>query len=226
MPLKKGKYVKISVTDQGMGIPMEHLPNIFDPYFTTKQKGSGLGLAVAYSIVKKHGGHLAVESQLGKGTTFHLYLPAIERQIFTVEKIEEEKLPAGLGRILFMDDQPNIRKMVKQMLRHLGYEIEVAEDGARAVELYTEAQKAGEPFEAVVLDLTVPGGMGGEEAMRRFQTIDPEVKAIVSSGYANDPIISSYHQYGFSGVVSKPFDINELSKILHKVVPPKKIKKK
>ncbi|MGA1876185.1 MAG: PAS domain S-box protein [bacterium] len=218
LPLERGSYIKISVRDQGIGIPEKYLGHIFDPYFTTKQDGSGLGLAICFSIISRHGGYLAVASKLGVGTTFTIYLPASGKEIFTVEGIEEEKLYVGEGRILLMDDQKQIRDMVSRMLNHLGYEAACAGNGAEAIELYKKAKEAGSPFDIVILDLTVPGGVGGQEAIEKIHEIDPGAKAIISSGYSNHPIISKYVEYGFSGVVAKPYEMKELSKILHRVM--------
>jgi two-component system, cell cycle sensor histidine kinase and response regulator CckA len=213
----KGNYVKISVKDQGSGIPKEYLSKIFDPYFTTKEKGSGLGLATSYSIIKKHGGYISVESEVGVGTTFYVYLPASMKEILTGED-EQEDICFGHGNILLMDDQESIREMVGEMLSFFGYEVESAGEGTEAINLYKKAKEAGQPFDAVILDLTVPGGMGGEEVVQKLLEIDPQVKAIVSSGYSDDLIISEYKQYGFSGVVIKPYDMKKLSEALHKVI--------
>jgi len=219
LPLEPGRYVKISVKDNGVGISPKDLPKIFDPYFTTKKKGSGLGLAITYSIIKKHNGHITVESRLGVGTSFHIYLPAVEREISAKEvwTVRETKAAAG-GRILFMDDQKMVRDMVGRMLTNLGYEVVLAKEGDEAIELYKRAKERGCAFAAVILDLTIPGGMGGEEVVRRLHEIDPGVKAIVSSGYADDPIMSDYREHGFQGVVAKPYEIEELSKILSQVI--------
>jgi len=212
--LKGRKFVKITIKDEGGGIPEEYLDKIFDPYFTTKQKGSGLGLAITYNIIKKHGGYITVESTLGDGTIFTIYLPALEKQVFTVKKIKQEKFALGKGKILFMDDQKIIRDMIKHMLIHLGYEVEFAKDGAEALELYEKAKESGQSFDGAILDLTVPGGMGGKETIKKLLEIDPKAKAIVSSGYFNDPIMSNYKQHGFKGVVAKPYQINELDETL------------
>ncbi|MBN1227934.1 MAG: PAS domain S-box protein, partial [Deltaproteobacteria bacterium] len=218
LPLKEGKYIKISIEDQGTGIKKEFLPKIFDPYFTTKQAGSGLGLAISYSIIKKHEGHITVESEIGEGTTFTIFLPAFEKESFTVEDIEEEYLHKGKGKILFMDDKKNIRDMVQHMLNYLGYEAELVADGAEAIEAYEKTKASGQRFEAAILDLTVPGGMGGIETIGKLREIDPEVKAIVSSGYAHEPILSEYEKYGFKGVIIKPYEIKELGDVLHGVL--------
>ena len=215
--LKEGEYVKISIKDEGTGIPEEHLQRIFDPYFSTKQKGSGLGLASVYSIVKRHHGLITVESRMGAGTTFHIYLPASHKEI--VGEGAAEKAPlTGKGRILIMDDEEIVREVAGEMLRSLGYEAEITRDGEETIALYQESQRSDHPFNAVILDLTIPGGMGGKEVIRRLHKIDPGVNAIVSSGYSSDPIMSRYGEYGFKGVVSKPYSIQELNKTLHEVL--------
>ncbi|MGA1876186.1 MAG: PAS domain S-box protein [bacterium] len=224
LPLEGGNYIKISVRDHGIGIPADSLDKIFDPYFTTKKNGSGLGLAISFSIIKRHEGHLTVASELGVGTTFTIYLPASKKEIFTVEGIEEKKLYPGRGRILFMDDQENLRNMAGRMLKSLGYEVECARDGAEAVDIYKRARAEEKPFEAVILDLTVPGGMGGKEAMEKIHEIDPAAQIIVMSGYTRDPIISEYKRYGFSGVVIKPYEMKELSQVLHTVLKKNSLK--
>jgi len=216
LPLSAGRYIKISVRDQGMGIPAEHLPRIFDPYFTTKHKGSGLGLASAYAIVNKHHGHIAVESKQGVGTTFNIYLPAVERQV-TPQPEEDRELLVGKGKILVMDDEEMVREVLGRVLARLGYEAEFARDGGEAIEMFVQAQGSGQAFAAVILDITVPGGMGGKETMARLLEIDPQIKAVVSSGYSDDPIMADFQKYGFSGVIAKPYKISELGKILHEV---------
>jgi len=214
LPLKEGRYVKISIEDQGIGIPKEHLSKIFDPYFTTKQKGSGLGLATTYSILKKHGGYITVESELRVGSIFHIYLPASRERAAPKKEVEEEIFIPGRGRVLVMDDEDMVREVAGEMLTQLGYEVELAKDGAEAIKLYKQAIEAKEPYDAVILDLTVPGGMGGKEAIKRLLEIDPKVKAIVSSGYSNDPIMAEFKRYGFMGVVAKPYRIKDLSEVL------------
>jgi len=217
LPSQKGKYIKISIKDQGVGIPKEHLPRIFDPYFTTKQKGSGLGLATAYSIIQKHNGYITVESELGVETTFYIYLPISEKQI-TIGKRETKELIKGEGKILLMDDEDVVIKVGGRLLRHLGYKAEFAQDGAEAIELYKKAKESGQPFNAVILDLVVPGAMGGKEAVKKLIKVDSEVKAIVSSGYSNDPVMAEYGKYGFSGVITKPYKIEELGQVLYRVI--------
>jgi PAS domain S-box-containing protein len=217
LPLDPGNYVKTSIQDQGIGIPAEHLPRIFDPYFSTKQKGSGLGLATAYSIVKNHQGHIAVESQLGTGTNMHVYLPATSQS--TIEPLPEKlKVVTGQGKILVMDDEEIVRQTLSKLLGYLGYELTFARDGDEAIEQFIQAREAGQEFDAVILDLTVPGGMGGKAAIEKLLRIDPQVKAIVSSGYSDDPIMANFLEYGFSGVIAKPYRVAELSKVLHRVL--------
>lgn len=216
--LPSGKYVLISVKDMGIGIPQRHLARIFDPYFTTKQGGSGLGLATSYSIIEKHDGHIDVKSVPGSGTTFHVYLPASNDQAPATKKIETRPIQ-GKGRILVMDDEEIIREIVKEMLIVLGYEVEVAENGAQAAQLYEQALDSDRVFDAVLMDLTIPGGMGGKEAIEKLLKIDPNVNAIVSSGYSNDQVMSNYRRYGFKGVVTKPYKIQDLSEVLHEVIP-------
>lgn len=185
IPLQPGRYIKVSVQDNGIGIAPDHLDKIFDPYFTTKSKGSGLGLASSYSIIKRHDGHMSVESESGEGTTFHIYLPASESEEIAAET-SEERLQKGSGTVLFMDDEKIIQSLGTEMLKHLGYEVETASNGEEAVAKYREQYDAGEPYDAVIMDLTIPGGMGGKEAITELLSIDPDVKAIVSSGYVQD----------------------------------------
>ena len=217
--LGQGKYIRISIEDQGVGISQKFLSRIFDPYFTTKQKGSGLGLATAYSIVMRHNGAIDVESEVGVGTTFSIWLPASGE---TREKVEKEsvQLKKGEGRILFMDDEEIIRDATGEVLTYLGYTVEFARDGSEAVDIYSEALEKGEPFDVIIMDLTIPGGMGGKEAIQTLLKVDPDVKAIVSSGYSTDPVMADYRTYGFSGVVTKPYSIEELSETLNKVLEP------
>jgi len=217
LPLEPGRYVMVLVRDEGIGIPKDILPRIFDPYFTTKQKGSGLGLATTYSIIKSHGGHITVESELGEGSTFCFYMPASERAISSMG-VDEDGLVHGAGRILVMDDEEMVRDFVSGLLQEIGYEVEVASDGRETIELYKKARGAGRPFDAVIIDLTVPGAMGGKEAVKRLLAIDPNVKAIVSSGYSNDPVMANPGVYGFVDVLAKPFKAKELSEVLHRVI--------
>ena len=216
LSLREGKYAKISITDRGIGIPEQHLSRIFDPYFTTKHKGSGLGLAAVYSIIKKHGGEIRAESEAGIGSSFSFYLPATEAKRRIVRKVIK---PGGRGgKILLMDDEKMVLRVVGKMLSHLGYEVELSRDGGEAVELYKKARETGSPFAAVIMDLTVPGGTGGKEAIGKILEIDPNVKAIVSSGYSIDPVMANFRKYGFRGVVSKPVQMKDLSETLQEVI--------
>jgi PAS domain S-box-containing protein len=217
--LSEGKYIKITLQDEGIGMSEEFLPKIFDPYFSTKQEGSGLGLATVYSIIQKHNGYITVESQTGKGTTFLIYLPAIEEKLSEKKKKKEtKKTLTGEGKILIMDDEKIVRKAVGGMLRSLGYTVELAEKGEEAIAKYKEAKNAKKSFDAVILDLTVPGGLGGKKTMEKLLQIDPDVKAIVSSGYSTDPVMANYEKHGFKAVVAKPFDMEELNKAIEKVL--------
>lgn len=213
VPLKPGRYIRVSIEDTGTGIPKDDLYKIFDPYFTTKPQGTGLGLATAYSIIKKHNGYIGVESREGEGTTFHIYLPAASETLINQEEDKETVLHKG--RILVMDDERAVREVVTMMLEYLGYEVECASNGSEALDIYLNP---GTPFDAVIMDLTIPGGMGGREAIMKFLEADPFVKAIVSSGYSNDPVMANYKQYGFSGIIAKPYKIEELGRVLHNVL--------
>ncbi len=218
-PLTQGKYVLITVRDHGLGIPPEHQAKIFDPYFSTKQNGSGLGLAVVYSVIASHAGHVTVESEPGKGTLFSIHLPSTGKSPLAEKPARITALPTkGQGKVLVMDDEELIRNVSTAMLRQLGYEAHAANDGEEAITRYLQAQKEGCPFDLVIMDLTVPGGMGGKEAITHLRQIDPRVKAVVSSGYANDPIMASFGEYGFCGVAPKPFSLQELSELLQMIL--------
>lgn len=214
--LEQGNYVKITINDSGKGIPDELQKKIFDPFFTTKENGRGLGLSICYSILKRHNGIITVESRPGAGTTFALYLPACFEKIEGEE--EERKTLTGIGRILLLDDEEIIIQTASVMLKALGYEVEIARHGTEAIEKYMTAKETGKPFDAVIMDLTIPGGMGGRDAIKNLRRINPAVKAIVSSGYSNDPIVAEYKDYGFMGTLSKPFGMQELSEVLHRVL--------
>jgi len=220
--LKPGRYLKISIEDQGIGIPEENLPKIFDPYFTTKQKRTGLGLTIAYSIVRKHGGHIVVDSKLGVGTIFYIYLPASKIQNIELEHPENEEIESDRGKILVMDDDESIREVTFENLTELGYEVSMAVDGEEAIRLYKAAQDSGSPFEAVILDLTIHGGMGGKDAIKGLIKIDPKVNAIVSSGYSNDPVMARYEEFGFKGFIAKPYKIKDLNELLRKILSKRK----
>jgi PAS domain S-box-containing protein len=215
--LAAGRYLKLSLADTGTGIRGEHLARIFDPYFTTKQQGSGLGLATVYSVVKKHQGHIEVESELGRGTTFHIWLPAAQRSPEAAAPVHT-RLAHRTGRILFMDDEEPICRLATALLERIGYEANVVGDGSEVVREYGAARTAGRPYDAVILDLTVPGGMGGLEAMEALRKLDPEVRAIVSSGYSSDPVLANYRAHGFLGMVPKPYKITDLAHTIQTVL--------
>jgi len=217
LPLKVGEYIKIYVKDHGVGIPEDQIQKIFDPYFTTKKKGSGLGLSSTYSIIKSHNGHIDVKSEIDKGTTFSVYLPASlkslpEKELNTIETIK------GSGKILLMDDEKSVRETALKMLSHMGYDVQSVKDGDEAINFYKKAMNNGTPFDVVLMDLTIRGGMGGSETIKALLEIDSEVKAIVSSGYFTDKIMANYDKYGFCGVISKPYDIQKLSELLSKIL--------
>lgn len=211
-----GKYVELAISDTGTGIPNDIRSRIFDPFFTTKKNGSGLGLATSYSIVKKHNGHLYFDS-LANGTTFRILLPATKKNV--ISKKDVCQIPCNCtGRILLMDDEMMILTVTKELLTHFGYQVEIAQNGEDAVECFKKALNENTPYDALILDLTVPAGMGGKETIVKIREIDPVVKAIVSSGYSNDPIMAEYEKYGFNGFILKPFDVKELYNALQSVL--------
>lgn len=211
-------YVRIDFKDEGSGISAKNLDKIFDPFFSTKNHSSGLGLATTYSIVKKHNGMITVDSVEGQGSTFSVYLPAIIQIEQPEEKSGHYPKAAEGGRILIMDDEESIRDVCSQMLEHLGFEVETAVDGAEAIQKYLDAKNTGNPIDLVIMDLTIPGGMGGEEAIKQLRKLDSEVRAVVSSGYSNSPVMANYRDYGFNGVISKPYQINDLKSVVTKLV--------
>ena len=212
-PLPPGSYIEILFQDHGTGIPPEHLSRIFDPYFSSKSTGSGLGLAISYSIIKNHGGLISVSSELDQGTTFSILLPATLKPVPQSPK-QDELQHLGARKILIMDDDKAVCEIMATMLTLLGCSTEQAGDGREALALYTQAKAAGAPFDSVIMDLTIPGGMGGKETITSLLALDPEAKVIVASGYANDPIMASYKEYGFRAILPKPFNLDELSKVM------------
>lgn len=217
LTLSAGGYVKIRVKDNGPGISEENRKRIFDPFFTTKETGSGLGLTTAYSIIKKHDGFIDVDSSPGSGTTFTIYLPATEE--LPVPRIKESRSDyTGSGRILVVDDEKFIRDMLERMLTRSGYNVSCAPEGSIAVEMYKNSLKSKSPFDLVVVDLTIPGGMGGKDIIIKLREINPDVKAIVSSGYSNDPIMANFENYGFAGRIAKPYKTNELYRVIQNVL--------
>lgn len=212
--LAPGRYVQLSVVDNGPGIPAENLPRIFEPYFSTKDRNSGLGLATVHSIVKKHQGYIAVESHLGRGTTFRVWLP-VARELPatpTVQPAPAEE-PRAL-RVLLMDDEDIIRGVAGAFLQRFGHSATLVADGAQAVRTYAEAKERGHPFDVVILDLTVPGGMGGLETLTQLRSLDPQVRAVASSGYSSDPVLSNFQSHGFRGILPKPYDLKTFSTLL------------
>lgn len=219
LPVSLGKYVMITISDSGGGILKENLSRIFDPYFTTKVGGSGLGLATVYSIIKNHDGLITVESSAETGTTFNIYLPASQKQlkVFPIKDIGEKPL-SGKGRILIMDDEEIIRDTAGSILTTLGYEVDSAKNGSEAIELYMKARLDGHPFSLIIMDLTIQGGMGGRETVKKLLEMDPDVRAIVSSGYSDDALMSDYKKHGFSAVIAKPYRLSDLSNIVNTVI--------
>jgi two-component system, cell cycle sensor histidine kinase and response regulator CckA len=216
LSLPPGPYIRLIFADQGCGIAVDDLKKIFDPYFTTKSAGTGLGLASAYSIVTRHGGHITAGSVVGKGTTFTIHLPSIGKgwsqyQTSAAEQITGEQRG---GSILVMDDEEMIREIAATMLTHLGYEVTTCEGGEKAIELYTASMESGNPFSMVIMDLTIPGGIGGRQAAEHILSLFPDACLVVSSGYSNDPIMSNYRKYGFSGAIAKPYNIHEFKEVL------------
>jgi PAS domain S-box-containing protein len=208
-----GRYVKVRIKDGGAGIAPKHLPMMFVPYFTTKPGGSGLGLATSYSIIKKHGGLMTVDSEVGVGTTFTLFLPAARTRAASVRPDAVQDL-RGHGRVLVVDDEEAVRKCTSWILDELGYEVECVADGAEATGAYAKARSEGKPFDLVIVDLTIPGGVGGRETIQRLQREDPDVVAIASSGYSNDPVMSDHERFGFRGIIRKPYGIQQLGSAL------------
>lgn len=219
LPLEPGKYVKVAIEDEGCGIEQGDFTKIFDPYFTNRKEGHGLGLASTHSIIEKHGGFISFDSAVNKGSSFYFYLPAFSG--ISVESENKEfagEMIKGNGHILIMDDEKIIRDVAGEILKNLGYDVELAEDGRRALEKFRQAKENGNPFDAVILDLTVPGGLGGMETLEHMKNIDAEVKAIVSSGYSNDPIMSEYKNHGFIDAVPKPYRADFLAEVLNRIL--------
>jgi two-component system, cell cycle sensor histidine kinase and response regulator CckA len=215
--LGAGRYVEISIRDHGIGIPSDQLNRIFDPFYSTKQQGSGLGLTIAYSIIKKHDGHLDISSQVGVGTVARILLPASHESIKAAAD-PMENLIRGQGRILLMDDEEFLLDALAKIIRTLGYTVDTVHSGLDAIAMYRQAELSRNPFDAVILDLTVPGGMGGKQAMQEMHRLYPDVKAIATSGYSEDPVIADPTAFGFRGALRKPYSIEELSAVLDKVL--------
>lgn len=215
--LKAGEYVSIKFSDNGMGISSKDIAHIFDPYYTTKQDGSGLGLASSMSIIKKYGGSISADSEIGKGTTFKMYLPRskLDKPMQSLDSVSNDTIRKGSGRILIMDDMEAMMLVAGEILEALGYTTVLTNNGEAAIESYKLAKESGDSFDAVVFDLTVPGGMGGEEACKILRAYDPDLVAIATSGYTNSDVMSDHQEAGFNAVIPKPYRIKEMSHILH-----------
>ena len=207
------QWILISVQDHGIGISRENLGKVFDPYFTTKSTGSGLGLATSYSIIRNHGGVLWAESEVGVGSKFSFLLPALLPEKNTPSPNQKE-IKFGQGSILIMDDEVQIRKVLGEMVQTCGYSFQAVSDGEQALKVFRQAHDSGKPFSAVILDLTIPGGLGGKEVVKDMLSLDPHLRAIVVSGYSNDPVLANFEDYGFKGRVAKPFNLVDLSGVL------------
>jgi CheY-like chemotaxis protein len=219
--LKNGDYVRISIKDQGIGIPKNILPHIFDPFFTTKATGNGLGLASCYSIIKRHNGAIEVESEPGEGSTFHIYLPsAIKEEISS--DIMTNANHEGSGTFLVLDDQDFMRDTIGGMLKFMGYTVVCKDNGKDVVEYITAEFKSGRKLSGIILDLTIPGGMGGKETMEEIKKLHPKVTVFAMSGYAEDPIIADPVKYGFTASICKPFKKSELAELLNKYLETNK----
>ncbi|HKK17273.1 MAG TPA: ATP-binding protein, partial [Opitutales bacterium] len=223
--LQAGEYACIEVIDRGTGISPENMKRIFDPYFTTKEDGNGLGLASSYSIIRSHHGAMTVESEVGKGSCFKIFLPKSEKTVDISTTAEQKtdrkdsgKIHKGGGRILVMDDMEAMMMVAGEILNALGYQVEFATNGEEAIDAYKKAKESGNPFDAVVFDLTVPGGMGGEEASNILIEYDPDLVAIASSGYTTSNVMSDYRNSAFKAVVPKPYRIKEMSDALNRVL--------
>ena len=208
-----GKYIKTTITDEGPGIPAAIIEQIFDPYFTTKEKGSGLGLAISHSIISKHGGFIKTASHNKGGTVFTIYLPVTTgepgNQTSSITPQSAIK-PASGELIMIMDDEKMIRNIAKMMLETNGFEVITVKDGEEALKVYKQYQKALKTVSAIIMDLTIPGGMGGKEAVTKILALDPRARVIASSGYSNDPVMTDFHSYGFCAAITKPYLINDL----------------
>jgi CheY-like chemotaxis protein len=212
-----GRYVRMEIADTGSGIDAGYINYIFDPYFSTKEKsndkGSGLGLSIVHSIIKQHKGAIQVESSPGEGTVFTIFLPATDGPI-KKEAETEAVIPAGKGLVLLMDDEETIHAVCRDMLAYLGYETLHAYNGEEAIAIYREHLHLGKKIDIVIMDLTIPGAMGGAVAVHKILELDQQAKVIVSSGYSDDPIVQKYREAGFVNIISKPYQLSDLSKVL------------
>ncbi len=216
-PLTGDEYIKLEIRDEGVGIPEGEIDKVFDPYYSTKDGGSGLGLSAVYSVVRNHGGVVDLKSKLGRGTTLNIFIPAVSGEVVEATAVEEEAVE-GRGRILFMDDEASLRELISTLMEHFGFQVVTAADGEETVKIYNKAFKMGRPYDLVVMDLTIPGGMGGKETLEELMKIDPGVRAVVSSGYSNDTVMSDYDKYGFAGVMVKPYKVEALATLAKKIL--------
>lgn len=210
-----GRYVHISVKDDGLGVPEELLGRIFDPFFTTKASGNGLGLSTSRSIIEQHGGSLTVRSTIGQGTVFDVYMRSSDA---VPQRDPEQQVVAGKGHILVMDDDAAMRLVFQRVLERLGYTCDVCSDGDEALHRYEDAMRSGTGYDAVILDLTVPGGQGGAEVLVRLKAIDPAAVGVVTSGYTDDDVLANYERHGFRGRLQKPVGMAELSAEMARVL--------
>jgi len=221
MKISPGPYISVKISDSGRGMTADEQKHMFEPYYSTKKDATGLGLTTSRTYVEKHLGHMKVESAPGKGTSVTVYLPAIPEGIQGEGTFREKSatdIPRGNERILVMEYDEQVRYSLTVMLEELGYTVDAVEDGDMAGRTYLEAYDNANPYDAVILDLTVPGGMGAKETIKRLKFIDSSVRAIVSSGYSSDPAMADYEMYGFAGKVVKPFNISELANTLRDVL--------
>ncbi len=220
LPVRKGTYVTISITDQGGGIPEDDLHRVFDPYFTTKPNHNGLGLTTAHSVITQHEGCIDVESVAEKGSTFYIYLPAapVQQQETDWEIEDSDESPVARRRVLFMDDEDYIRRTAAKLLEHIGYETTTAAKGEDVLDLYRESLDESRPFDVVVLDLSVNGGKGARETIADLRQLDPEVRAVVTSGYATDPILNDFRRFGFTAALSKPYTVQTIEQAISKAL--------
>ncbi len=215
--IEGGAYVRISVEDQGRGLSAEDSRRIFEPFFSTKGEGRGLGLASCHTIVKRHQGHIRVDSGEGRGAVFHVYLPAVRQPSFSRE--EKPRRPdIERARVLLIDDDEMIRKATGEALHWMGYEVITARDGGEGIRCFQKARENRRPFKAVVLDLTLPGALGGRETMKQLMTIDPGTKVVLFSARSDDPVCQNYREFGFCGIVNKPFELDDLSEVLGNLI--------
>jgi two-component system cell cycle sensor histidine kinase/response regulator CckA len=222
--LGPGDCVKVSIRDHGVGVAKENIPRLFNPYFSTKvrgsQKGTGIGLAVCHSVIEKHGGRITLESELGLGTTVTFFLRALRAEQPPASRTGGEAEVREQGyRVLMLEDDSAVIKTGTQMIEHLGHTVTAVQNGAEVLDLYSRSQRAGKPFDLVLLDLTVRGGMGGRETLEKLKQVDPDVVAVVTSGYADDPVIAEFGRHGFQAALLKPFTIRTLEQTIAQVVP-------